>query len=153
MKVNSPLSKCIDEMGIKLSDLDDYVLIDRFKILLAQGFRTSDITGCVYFGGYGSEESSELIKQLHDFTGLECFINDVSIDESVNNRKKMLIQGMLFASKLAKLLVDYSEARFKVILTYDGDSCTVRFHQIRQGENWVDNDLDSYQDGLAVMEE
>ena len=43
--------------------------------------------------------------------------------------------------------------RFNVILSYDGESCAVRFHKIRAGQRWLAEDLDGYVDeGVLVVE-
>ena len=43
--------------------------------------------------------------------------------------------------------------RFNVIVSYDGDSCAVRFHKIRPGERWLSEDLEAYVDeGVLVVE-
>jgi len=40
-----------------------------------------------------------------------------------------------------------------VILSYDGESCAVRFHKIRAGERWLMDDLEGYVDeGVLVFE-
>jgi len=150
MNINASLLKTITDLEINFSTLSAVVLVDHLQELLDQGFRTSEKTGCVYFAGSGYEESSKLQERLHDLSGMECFVNDVAIDVECEGQE-ILIQGISFAERLARALSDFKKASFKVILSFDGDSCTVRFHQIRQGENWIDDDIDSYEDGLAII--
>ncbi len=150
MNINTSLLKTIADLEINFSTLSAVVLVDRLQELLDQGFRTSGKTGCVYFAGSDCEESSELQERLHDLSGMECFVNDVSIHVECEGQA-VLIQGITFAERLARALSDFKKVNFKVILSFDDDSCTVRFHQVRQGENWIDDDIDSYEDGLAVI--
>ena len=43
--------------------------------------------------------------------------------------------------------------RFNIILSYDGDSCAVRFHKIRARQRWLVEDLEEYVDeGVLVFE-
>lgn len=152
MRINKVLSKHIKNLNIKLDEVNDLILDNELQSLLDKGFSISKITSCTYFSEYEIEESNDLIRRLGDNTGLECFLNDISIDSYINESVNVLPQGILFAIKLAELFKGDNK-NFKVILSYDMDSCTVRFHQERKGESWIDDDINRFQEeGIAIFE-
>ena len=56
------------------------------------------------------------------------------------------------ARVISRELAHY-RARFNVIVSYDGDTCAVRFHKIRAGQRWLAEDLEGYVDeGVLVFE-
>lgn len=51
----------------------------------------------------------------------------------------------LFATDLVGALRKRFLSRFVVILSFNGDGATVRFHKLRRGEaGWISDDLESY---------
>jgi hypothetical protein len=64
----------------------------------------------------------------------------------------LLTAGLLMAEAVSRKL-SALPGRFNVIVSYDGESCAVRFHRIRPGERWLSEDLESYVDeGVLVVE-
>jgi hypothetical protein len=65
----------------------------------------------------------------------------------------LLVAGLMTAQAVALELAQF-DARFNIILSYDGESCVVRFHKIRAGESWLAADLEAYaaDEGLLVIE-
>jgi hypothetical protein len=64
----------------------------------------------------------------------------------------LLTGGLFIAEQVSKRLIGLP-GRFNVIVSYDGESCAVRFHKIRDGEKWLSEDLESYVDeGILVIE-
>jgi hypothetical protein len=64
----------------------------------------------------------------------------------------LLTAGLLMAEAVSRKLA-VMPGRFNVIVSYDGDSCAVRFHKIRPGERWLSEDLEAYVDeGVLVVE-
>lgn len=154
MNMNKILSNHIDNTGYSLSDIYKLSLNINLQQLLDEGFKSSSSTGCMYFKKNKSEENNELIKRLQDLTGLECFYNDIAIDDYVDKDSNILNQGILFAKKLSEVLSEINRKSFKVIISYDPDNntCTVRFHQTREGESWISDDLDSYKmEGIGLL--
>jgi hypothetical protein len=93
-----------------------------------------------------------------DATGLECSANKLKMEAMFPPRivascpLLLLTAGLLTARALSVELSRYP-GRFNVILSYDGDSCVVRFHKIRAGERWLSEDLEGYVDeGVLVFE-
>jgi len=95
---------------------------------------------------------------FRDATGLECSANKLRMEGMFPARivascpLLLLTAGLLTARTLSAELARHT-ARFNVILSYDGESCAVRFHKIRAGERWLLEDLEEYADeGVLVFE-
>jgi hypothetical protein len=93
-----------------------------------------------------------------DLTGLECSANRLRMESMLDARLVrscpllLLTAGLLTARAMSQALARYPD-RFNVILSYDGESCAVRFHKIRAGERWLAEDLEGYVDeGVLVFE-
>ncbi len=113
--------------------------------------------GCWLLGGF--------VKKPHlspadfpDATGLECSANKLRMESMFPARivgscpLLLLTAGLLTARLLADELARHP-GRFNVIVSYDGESCAVRFHKIRAGERWLADDLEGYVDeGVLVFE-
>lgn len=153
MKINNSLSEKLKLLEIPLESISSLNLDKSLKRLLDEGFYLDTDIDCVFFKQRRREDISNLLDDLQDLTGVECFINDVSIDDYVETIPEMLIQGIAFASQLAKKLRGFN-GQFSTILTYNAESnsSTVRFHKNREGESWLSGDLDSYGDGILVIE-
>jgi hypothetical protein len=96
--------------------------------------------------------------EFPDATKLECSANRLRMESMVAPRLAracpllLLTAGLMTARAMAVELTRF-QGRFNVILSYDGDSCAVRFHKIRAGERWLADDLDdTYAEGVLVFE-
>jgi hypothetical protein len=93
-----------------------------------------------------------------DLTGYECFVNHVHIEDYLGDAElgsnALLEQGFAFANKIVEELSSlYHGKPFKVIVATNESGCSVRFHLIRNGENWLSDDLDKYgQEAILVLE-
>ncbi len=93
-----------------------------------------------------------------DQTGLECSANRLRMESMLDPRLVrscpllLLTAGLLAARAVSAALASFP-GRFNVILSYDGESCALRFHKIRAGERWLLDDLEEYVDeGVLVFE-
>ena len=91
-------------------------------------------------------------------SALECCANKVLVERMLDPwlvyvcPLLLLTGGLFIAEQVSKRLVGLP-GRFNVIVSYDGESCAVRFHKIREGESWLCDDLESYVDeGILVVE-
>jgi hypothetical protein len=101
------------------------------------------------------------LRTLADFshwTSVECFANKLSMNDMVDPRLSrgvplvLLMGGLLLAERFARQLA-YFPGRYNVIVSYDGESCSVRFHKIRAGERWLSDDLEDYpEEGVLVLD-
>jgi hypothetical protein len=93
-----------------------------------------------------------------DQTGLECSANRLRMESMLDSRLTrscpllLLTAGLLTARAVCAALASHA-GLFNVILSYDGESCTVRFHKVRAGQRWLLDDLEDYVDeGVLVFE-
>jgi hypothetical protein len=93
-----------------------------------------------------------------DQTGLECSANKLRMEAMLEPRLVdscpllLLTAGLFTARAVSRELARYPE-RFNIILSYDGESCAVRFHKIRAGQRWLLEDLDGYVDESVLVVE
>jgi hypothetical protein len=93
-----------------------------------------------------------------DQTGLECSANKLRMEAMLEPRLfrscplLLLTAGLVTARALSIELSRYP-GKFNVILSYDGESCAVRFHKIRAGQRWLAEDLDGYVDEAVLVVE
>lgn len=93
-----------------------------------------------------------------DATRLECSANKLRMEgmfppRLVASCPLLLLTAGMMTARLLSLELARHASRFNVILSYDGESCAVRFHKIRAGERWLLEDLDDYADeGVLVFE-
>ena len=141
MKTNHPMEVLYDE--IRDESLDDpRALPQKLLALLTGGFAEED--ECVFLS---------LLKQgvpVHrmDFpnrTAYECFVNHVHVEDYLENGGlpplEMLGRGIALARELkARLSQLHGGRHFRIIVAFQGTTCTVRFHTIRADEEWVDKD-------------
>ena len=98
------------------------------------------------------------LAEFADPTNLECTANKLSMNDLLDPRLAdscpllLLLAGLLMAERVSRALRRF-EGRFNVILSYDGESCGLRFHRIRRGERWLHQELEEYDvEGVLVFE-
>jgi hypothetical protein len=123
--------------------------------LVEQGF--SGLNGCILLTSQIQSASSISLNDIPDCTGYECFVNHIHIgnvlDDSQIKPTILLEQGLALAYELQKRLVQFSpSARFKIIVSFDNEDCSVRFHKVRNGEDWLAPNIDKYEEGILILE-
>ena len=116
-----------------------------------------EASGCWLLGGFVRKPHLSPA-DFPDATCLECSANRLRMETLFPPRLVvscpllLLTAGLLTAKLIASELAQH-EGRFNIILSYDGESCAVRFHKIRAGERWLSEDLEGYVDeGVLVFE-
>jgi hypothetical protein len=85
-----------------------------------------------------------------DKTGYECFINHVHLP--FDGTSASLKSCLSYAIALQKGLSRIAENRsLQVIVAAEDHGCTVRFHQLRKGEVWIEEDLEGYADDAILV--
>jgi hypothetical protein len=78
-------------------------------------------------------------------TGCGCFVNHVHVES--------LGEALEFARRLKKALTSLFPGDFVVIVSFDGREATVRFHQLRTGQTWLNENLEEYrEEGIALID-
>jgi hypothetical protein len=98
------------------------------------------------------------LADFRDETGLECSANRLRMEAMVDPRLArtapllLLTAGLMTAGAMAAALRKFAGS-FNVIVSYDGESCAVRFHKIRAGQRWLMDDLEGYEgEGILVFQ-
>lgn len=110
------------------------------------------IDDCVVFSGQRDNRSD-----FPDRTGYECFANHIHVDDLVLecSPETLVEQAVALAASLnhrLRTVAPTSMFRF-IISVHDGGGCTLRFHTVRSGEDWVHDNLDQYtEEAVAVIE-
>ncbi len=154
MKTNQEMDVLYEE--VREGNLDDpKALPQKLLTLLAGGFTEED--QCIFLTAL---KKSAAVTRL-DFsqpTQYECFVNHIHIEDYLENGGlpplKMVGRGLALAHELlSRLSVLHGTKHFRVIVAYQGASCTVRFHTIRPDEEWVDKDAARFgPEAIAVFE-
>ena len=113
--------------------------------------------GCFLLRGFVSKPHLSRA-DFPDQTGLECIANRLRMESMLDGRlvrscPLLLLTAGLVTARVVSAALSRYPGRFNVILSYDGESCAVRFHKVRQGERWLSEDLETYVDeGVLVVE-
>jgi hypothetical protein len=100
------------------------------------------IDGCVLLKGEYDSNKHVTIESCIDRTGYESFLNHVHF---FGETKALLTDSLDYAASLQRSLATVATDRqFRVIVGISDDGGTVRFHQIRPGEDGMSNDLERY---------
>lgn len=94
------------------------------------------------------------VEDCQDFTGYEALVNHIHIEDALLDAgpDELLRQGLAFVSALDRTLrVAYPDHPFQIVFGV-GDSYTVRFYRRRPGEDWLVDDLESYEEALLVVD-
>lgn len=99
-------------------------------------------------------ECSDSSFHLEDVVPVDVAIIDDAPVISEAAQRTLLIQGLGFGLRFARLVRDLDEpGPVRCIIGANDTNATFRFHQIRDGENWNDPDLDSYKlDKMIVID-
>ena len=154
MKTNQRMDVLYDE--IRQENLDDpRALPQKLLTLLNAGFAEDE--QCVFLSAL---RKATPVKRL-DFparTGYECFVNHIHIENYLENGGlpplELLGRGIALARELkARLSQLHGGKHFRIIVAFDGLSCTVRFHTVRPDEEWIDkNGAGRAKEAVAVLE-
>lgn len=89
-------------------------------------------------------------EDLPDKTGYECLINHVHFpfDGTGDSLKSFLRYAVALQHGLAQIAKNRA---FQVIVSVNEQECTVRFHQLRQGESWIAEDLEGYAEEAVLL--
>jgi hypothetical protein len=156
MKTNKAMSSALLQYKID-TEFQGINLSSKLQKLLTGG--VCELSGCFFLKkmlprGFNIDQA---IRLSHDRTQVECDINHIHIDDfldtQVNIEKSILEQGLLFSVSLQQLLVDKNQ--FITIISFtqgEFPDCNVRFHKKRENENWLVNNINLYEEGIAVID-
>lgn len=117
-------------------------LSPKLSSILNAGF--VDEKGCVLLAS--EKRDSEFQRTaIQDDTGYECFVNHVHVES--------LGEALEFARRLKKALTSLFPGDIVVVVSFDGREATVRFHRLRAGQTWLNENLEQYrEEGIALID-
>jgi hypothetical protein len=96
---------------------------------------------------------------LHNATARESFINCIHIDEFVDGGREQLLAASLAAVDQLRRHSTNNRLRFIIGLsrsdtgeTPEFETCTLRFHTLRDGQAWIADDLEAYEEPVLVID-
>jgi len=153
VKSNPQMEVLYDE--IRSENLDDpKALPQKLLALLNGGFVEEE--GCVFLSLLKKGPVQRV--DFPDRTGYECFVNHVHIEDYLENGGlaplEMLGRGLALARELKDRLSRlHGTKQFRIIVAFDGSTCTVRFHSVRPDEEWIGKGLNGHkEEAIAVLE-
>lgn len=133
------------------------ILAPKLEELIIGGI--CELRGCFFLANLLPSEFDIDIarKQSFDQTQLECDINHIHIEDYLDSQlfseKTLLEQSFLYGRKLRDLFDDGE--KYLIIISLSNDQfldCNVRFHKKRPGEEWLGNDINLYEECIAIIE-
>ena len=109
--------------------------------------------GCIVLATLSKACQHAKLADFVDYTGYECFINHLHIDDYVN--ENIFLTALCFMSEVSDLVkYKFPDRLFRFIIARENDSsCNVRFHRLRDGEVWLVEDINQYhEEGILVMD-
>jgi hypothetical protein len=155
IKMNSVMKTLYDEVESSRITSSANLSIELLG-LVEPGFMVVD--GIVLLKTQEQIAKSVKLDNFPDPTGYECFVNHVHIEDYLSDSEldsnALLKQGIALANKIVEELSSLFPGKpFKVIVGANESGCSVRFHLVRSGENWLSDDLDKYsQEAILVLE-
>jgi hypothetical protein len=137
------------------ADLTEIYVPSPFQLLVAGGFK--DVEGCVFFRELFHHDALTALAMHHDMTGYECAVNAIHLEDYLE--KGMAREAPALAATavkcvdwLAERLRRFSSEPFRIIVSVDRRNCTLRFHKVRDGESWLADDIEAYEEAIAASD-
>ncbi len=136
MKTNQNMRRFLRELKKNRQGLSA-----NFSNILNAGF--VEEKGCVLLASEKRDSGSDRAG-TQDETGYECFVNHGHVEN--------LGEALEFARRLKSALTSLFPGDFVVIMAFDGREATVRFHRLRAGQTWLNENLEEHrEEGIAVI--
>ncbi len=137
------------KMKQKMKELKEnhLVLTDELQSIISSGFIEKE--HCVFSKKLMNYSSSASKKHFQDCIGFECFVNSLHIDDYVD--KDYLEYAILFCNSLLISWRSFNpNNKLNVIISLDEFGASVKFHLNRNGEMWLSEELESYDEPVLI---
>ncbi|GAB4570262.1 MAG: hypothetical protein Tsb0020_24900 [Haliangiales bacterium] len=126
----------------------DPPLTSELLTIARSGFTASN--GCFIITYFSDIDTNVSAEDFPDATGYECFLNSINIDDYVDDH--YLSQGILFVEEVFNAWRQANSKQPLVAnMVLDEIGLKVKFHMQRDGEQWLDSDLEEYEDGVMIV--
>lgn len=117
--------------------------------IIAQGFERK--SGCAFLASLAKRQMNSNANDFPDKTGYECFVNSIHIDDYMDDN--YFRSAVTFANKVKEAwLASASPEILRFLIMSNDLGAIVKFHVVRAGECWLDENIDEYGDGILVLE-
>jgi len=154
MKLNSKMKEFVDSNGLNL-DVPPQ-LPEALAAILKPGFVR--VNGAIVLKALTQGAKAISLADFPDETGYESFVNHIHIEDYVPHEHRsalvLMANGISLASRVLGLLrQSYPTEEFDVIVSFQENHCTVRFHKKRTGQQLLRDNLDDYkEEALMVLQ-
>jgi hypothetical protein len=127
-------------------------LARELRVILDGGLVYRD--GCLLLESQSAMAEPYNSERFHDETGYESFVNHVHLEDFLPSAGAcyLLAQALAFADALSVAKADAGISEpLEFILAGDDDGMNVRFHVYREGQRWLADDLDEYEEAVAAI--
>jgi len=117
--------------------------------MLDEGFVM--IWDCIFLKALLKFDTNTSLQNFPDKTGYECFVNSIHTDEFVSDEH--LIQACLFVESLFYKWKQFTDNEtLEAIISDDEFGTVIKFHLLRSGEFFLNEDLEGYEDAVLVAD-
>jgi len=145
----------MQELLARGTNLTEIYVPSPFQLLVGGGFK--DVQGCIFFRELFHHDALTSLALHQDMTGYECAVNAIHLEDYLE--KGMAREAPALAMTAAKCidwLVErlrrFSSEPFRIIVSVRARNCTLRFHKVRDGESWLADNLEGYEEAIAVYD-
>lgn len=142
MKANKAMKNLLSEL------LLDCSLVPSLKAIADGGFVRHD--GCHVFRSLPMATNATR-STLGDCTGYECFVNSLHIEDY--EAEQPLVQAILFVMHVFRIWSAAEPNKHLTgIVSADEFSVVAKFHVKRLGEQWLSDNIESYEDPILSID-
>lgn len=142
MRSNLSMRMLLEHVGILP------VLHQSLYAIATSGFVTRD--GCYLISSLLNLAKSAERDNFHDCTGYECFVNSVHVEDYTSNAP--LPQALQFVDQVFICWrATNKDSELAAIISVDEYSVVVKFHVSREGEHWLSENTDGYEDPVLLI--
>lgn len=117
--------------------------------LLESGFAVLD--GCVLLQSLLSLNKNAKLQDFPDKTGFECYVNSIHIDDYVEGGD--FEQSIPFLFELfATWNKTFQNKILRAIISSDEFGTVLRFHVVREGDSWLSENLEEYEEAILIAD-
>lgn len=163
MKYNLKINDKMRNLSKNLIQFDFNDLTAKLKNLINDGL-TIELGDCIVLKN-NLKMRKVKISDFIDKTGYECFINKINLEDYVENNDQtpvfFIIQCYLIIMKITQLILGLQKSnlsKYNFIFSINQNdpninlhSYVLRFHKIREGEVWLEDDINSYNEALLIF--
>ena len=136
MRMNSSMRQLLDAMDLSLP---------RALVEAPEGSlpKLEMVNGCVFLADQYERSASASLEQFPDRTGYECLVNHFHVP--YDGTREALLQLIGRIAGIRRSLTEQAPDRsFLIIVSIADGECTITFHECRQGEAWLADNLEGY---------